>query len=175
MTEWKYVPGFEGAYIVSDEGDVVSLPRNIRSKGDGIRPLNGRTLKKHVLNNGYEQVTLCRDGDVKRMSVHRIVAEAFMPDHEGDQVNHINGIKTDNRVENLEWCTCIENHKHAFAHGLRPARPRTSKAVMRSDGKVFPSLSAAAKDIKASRGSIFQQIHGKRSHVHGYQFEFVDD
>lgn len=173
MIEYRNIAGYEGMYVVSSDGDIVSLPRSIKTKGNGKRTLPKKTLRQNVLSNGYKQVSLCKNGVVSKQLVHRLVAEAFMPNHDGYQVNHINGDKLDNRVENLEWCTSVENIQHSIKTGLRPSKPSTSKAVVRSDGTVFRSLNDAAKAIGASRGSIWQQIKGKRTHVHGYQFAFA--
>lgn len=174
VAEWKSPSGYEGLYLVSSEGDVKSLMREIKSKGNGKRVIPERTLKKYVLGNGYEQVVLCKHGVTEKFLVHRLVASLFA-DGSGDQVNHKNGVKTDNSASNLEWCSSKENIKHSIDSGLRPARPKTSKAVMRSDGVLFPSINAAANEIKASRGSVYQQLHGKRNHVHGYTFTFAGE
>ena len=70
-------------------------------------------------NNGYSSVDLCKDGTIKKYLIHRLVAEAFIPNPEKKpQVNHINGIKTDNRLDNLEWCTHSENMLHSYKQGL---------------------------------------------------------
>jgi len=93
---WKNVVGHEGLYNVSNLGNVFSLRLN-------------RLMKKNISNRGYERVTLNK----KQVSVHRIVCDAFLPKNENKKiVNHINGIKHDNRLENLEWVTSRENTIH---------------------------------------------------------------
>lgn len=109
--EWR--PCFGGFYAVSDMGRV----RRER-KGPGTRP--GRILKATSGSNRYLTVDLYGNGEHRMMLVHRLVAKAFLPhDPERLEVNHKNGIRHDNRVENLEWVTCSENHRHAFRSGLR--------------------------------------------------------
>ena len=112
MTEWKPVVGFEGLYEVSDNGLIKSLAR---TRGNGIL-YKEKLLKQQCQWTGYMQVQLYRsDGSFGYYKVHRIVAEAFIPNPDNKpQVNHKNGIKNDNHVENLEWVTSNENHRHAF-------------------------------------------------------------
>lgn len=97
---WKMVPGYEGLYEVSNWGRVKGLKY-------------GRILKPCKDQDGYLSVQLCKEGKIKRLRVHRLVAMAFIPNPDNlPCVNHINEIKTDNRVENLEWVTNKENSNH---------------------------------------------------------------
>lgn len=111
MTEiWRDIDGYEGLYQVSNFGRVKSFWRG------------GRILKPNLNRCGYLQVTLCCGGKQKHMYVHRLVAQAFVPNPESKcEVNHIDGDKTDNRAENLEWSTAFENMRHAYATGLQSA------------------------------------------------------
>ena len=122
MAEWRPVPGYEGYYEVSIDGRVRGLDRMRGYKGKAPRHCKAREMKRHQTKAGYYCYTLSKDGITKIVLLHRIIAEVFVgrpKDHpERDCVNHINGIKTDNRPENLEWVTKAENNRHAFRTGL---------------------------------------------------------
>lgn len=108
---WKEVVGFEGLYMVSDHGNVKSL---LYWRGS-----NCRLLVQNISKTGYRVVTLFRPGFSRVYKVHRLVAEAFLPNPESKRtVNHIDGNKLNNHVSNLEWATDLENIRHAFANKL---------------------------------------------------------
>jgi hypothetical protein len=102
MIEWKEIPGFP-SYFASSDGRIMSAKRNART----IRRLD-------LADNGYYRITLCFNGFTVKHPVHRLIALAWIgsPPSEKEQINHINGNKTDNRPENLEWCSHMENQRH---------------------------------------------------------------
>lgn len=108
MTEWKPVVGYESEYEVSSDGAIRSIRNNRNSKV-------GRVLHQSV-RAGYSAVSLCRHGVAKSAFVHRVVAAAFFGAAEGRVVNHKNGNKHDNRLENLEYCTHAQNERHKHEH-----------------------------------------------------------
>ena len=106
---WKDVVGFEGLYKVSNKGNVFSVGRR-----DTIgRKCGGRMLKPLSHKVGYLQVQLHKNGKMKNKYIHRLVAEAFIPNHNNlPEVNHIDEIKDNNELSNLEWCTRQYNNNH---------------------------------------------------------------
>lgn len=113
---WKDIPEYEGLYQVSSEGRVKSLA--------GDREVNGRIYhirRDRILESQYGEypfVVLSKNNITKQYLVHRLVLTSFFGSGDGLQVNHKNGIKSDNRLENLEWCTAKENIRHAWETGL---------------------------------------------------------
>lgn len=116
---WKDVIGYEGLYKVSNLGRVKSLERTVRNNKDGGIRVVGERILKNVHDGHYLGVTLCKSESQKRIRVHQLVAKAFIDNsHNKKHVNHINGIRTDNKVSNLEWLTPKENSLHAVNIGL---------------------------------------------------------
>ncbi len=117
---FKDVSGYEGSYQVSNLGRVKSLERTRLTNKGGSTKVNERILYSNTDSNGYEYVSLSKGGTMKSLKVHRLVGLCFIPNPENKpQINHKNGIKSDNNYHNLEWCTCRENAIHAFQLGLR--------------------------------------------------------
>ena len=142
------VTGFEGYYEVSDDGVVYRIARG---KGGIVGP-----LKPYQLRNGYLTVYPSRYDDRKRISVHHIVAEAFLGHRGSREVNHKNGVKTDNRIENLEYVTRQENATHAANAGLMPHGQRQWKARLNDIAvrqiRLMRSLGMRQRDIAQAFG-----------------------
>lgn len=102
----KEVKGYEGLYTIDEKGNVFSIRNN-------------KNIKHIKLKSGYVYVHLCKNGTGQLVRLHRLVAQHFIPNPNGyKQVNHKNGIKTDNEVSNLEWCNGFYNMQHAIKTGL---------------------------------------------------------
>ncbi len=120
MENWKDIAGYVGWYQVSDMGRVRSLDRTVYFKDNkGSRDYKGKILKEKY-HNGYPKVNLLRNKEIYTVYVHKLVVDTFLPeDNERKWINHINGIKSDNRLSNLERCTPFENTRHAVEMGLK--------------------------------------------------------
>jgi hypothetical protein len=113
--EWRDIPGYEGIYQISSNGDVIRLAGSPKCK-------KTRPIKAFVSTGGYVVVALTRNSKPRSLGVHRLVCWAFLGEQGDLWVNHKNGVKTDNRLENLEYVTPAENAQHAYDMGLQPSR-----------------------------------------------------
>lgn len=156
---WNNIAGYEGLYEVSDMGRVRSIAR------EGTK---GGILHAHRSRYGYMLVILSKNNVRTGFSVHKLVAMAFIPNPNGlPQVNHKNEVKTDNRVENLEWCTA----KYNMNYGGRPyvrSKPIIQKEI---NGKIigeYESVMDAVRQVGVNKGNIFECLKGHRKTAGGY-------
>lgn len=188
---WKDVKGYEGYYQVSNKGRVRSVDRIIKM-GKITGKVKGKILKIQNDGHGYGQVSLSREGKYKSYKVHRLVAEHFVPNPNNlKHVNHIDGDKTNNNADNLEWVTQKENNQHAWDNDLNRNTEKQRKAAREwckvnrekmvaglkrvkikclNNGKIYNSIKEASEDLGISHQAISRVSLGQRKHTHGYRF-----
>lgn len=134
--EWKPVVGYEGLYEVSNFGRIKAFQKTV-NKGKCHRSWDEHFLKYGVDGCGYYRTNLAKNGMNRTVKVHRLVAEAFIPNPEGKpEVNHVDGNKQNNHVSNLEWCTHGENQNHAYRIGLKSVDGSKNPAHKLTDEEV---------------------------------------
>ena len=174
---WKDVVGFENLYQVSNLGNIKALPKH------GRKSVN----MKHCIKHGYCTVSFSKNGKSTTLYVHRVVAQAFLQNAEGKpEVNHIDGNKLNNAIDNLEWVTISQNQKHAIKLGLRKPSPMTGRT-----GKLFPTarpilqfnkngslirewdcISDAARFLGCNPSCICECLNGKNRTSYGYIWKY---
>lgn len=180
---WVSIHGYEGLYEISNLGRVKSLSRLVKNK-NGMRCVSERIIKQKLDKDGYLLINLCKNQKMGTYKMHRLVAYAFIQNADSKpQINHINGIRGDNRCENLEWCTNGENQRHAYKFlnkktpmgmkGRYGHDPRSKPVVCVNTGERFVSAKHAARLMNIHKKSILYNCHGKQKSASGYQFQFV--
>lgn len=166
--QWKDIYGFEGIYQISNCGNVKNVKRN------------KNIALTYCKRTGYIYANLYNNYKRKNATVHRLIATAFIPNPNNfPEINHIDGNKTNNSIENLEWCTRSHNMKHAVANGLHmkviPHDLRKTVVAMNADGSLigtYNGLKAAADEFGISTQAISSYCKGNRKNKHGYKFEY---
>ena len=183
MEIWKPISGYEGFYEVSNLGRIRSLERIVECSDGRKRKIKDRTLKGSSYSGGYSGVTLHKDGCAKFVNIHRIVAEAFVPNPlEKEEVNHKDENPSNNHASNLEWVT----HKENINYGTRTERAREAttklqgKAVQQfsKDGKLvaeYESISIAYRATGAFISNIVKCARGEYKTAGGYIWKYKDE
>lgn len=171
MEVWKDINEYEGLYQVSNLGNVKSLARP-KITSNGIRNMPEKILKPQI-QRGYLKVMLYKDNKCKWCSIHRLVAEAFIENVEGkNQVNHINGNKTDNNANNLEWCTHSENQLHRLY--VLKQKQFSIPVICVELNQEYESSSEAGKQLNICSKHIGDCCKGRRETTGGYHWKYKD-
>lgn len=179
--EWKTIPGTSDLYQASTLGRIRSTDRVIvklnRWGYMGELRKRGRVLKPWLDSNGYEVIYIAIDKGRDARNVHRLIAETYLEGSgNGLDVNHKDGVKTNNRPENLEWCTRKENMAHALAAGLiKRAKPISGIPIHGGKKVVYGSAGVAAlalgKTLKEGP-NIWRAANGKARQAYGYYWRY---
>ena len=168
MEIWKDIPEYEELYEISNLGRVKSKTRKTKF-GRGWKVYESQILKPQEDKDGYFRIALSKDGKKRRFFIHRLVMMSFVDNSLNlPVVNHIDGNKQNNKLNNLEWVTRSENDLHAFRIGLRvPSSGGTDKTVEKIDpltGEVvdtFQSITLASKSVGSTVQLISMACNGK--------------
>ena len=158
---WRDIKGFEGKYMVSNLGRVKSLNYNKTGKE--------KIMKGVPDGYGYFQLSLCKEGKVKNCRINRLVAQAFIPNPDNlPEVNHKDKIRTNNRVDNLEWCTTQYNVEYSKAKAVIGIN-KVSGLILE-----FPSANEAKRQTGINQSNIIQCCKGRRNSAGGFYWHYVD-
>jgi hypothetical protein len=189
MSKTKNINGFENSYTISENAIITSIDRFIIDKNGKKNRINGLIKKKTINTDGYEVVSLFKNNKQNILYVHRLIAEHFIDNPKKlPCVNHINGIKNDNSISNLEWCSYSENNLHAYLKlnkvGYwkgKKSKNGLSKIVVQYDlngNKIseYNSITECAKIIGLKRETIRDNVNGKIKIILGkYKFQTKND
>lgn len=177
---WEDILGYEGLYKISNKSRVKSLERFY---GENNKIHKKDKIKSQHISFGYPHVTLSKGGIKKSYFIHRLIAIQFIPNPLNlPEVNHINGIRDDSRVENLEWVTCSENIKHAFRIGNKKikrgvdsvlSKPILALKIDTQDCVIYASQREASRELNIKQVNIFNVLHGNLKTAKGYYFIFL--
>lgn len=172
MEIWKDIKGYEGLYQVSNLGNVKSLSRKVCNYR-GCHISKEKILRPGV-HQGYERVVLTKNGIRSTKKVHRLVATAFLGEEKDLSVNHIDSNRSNNRIENLEWVTHLENIQHARKNNRYPKLTLSSihkgrlkevnskKVICTESGKIYNSIREASIQLKIKESTLRHYLLGSR-------------
>lgn len=178
---WKDIKGYEGFYKISNLGNVKSLKRYVKNK-NGKRIVEEKILTNYINNSGYYAVNLRKECAIDIKRIHKLVAEAFIPNPNNlPQINHIDGNKLNNNIKNLEWCDCSYNVKEAFRLGLNKHIDFVKrKSILQYDLnnkfiKEWKSIYDAWKNTGIQRSCINKACQGKQKTAGNYIWKYKEE
>ena len=178
IEKWRDIANFEGLYLISNLGHVKSVERYKRNNA-GTQFVNERLRVLTPDKDGYLKVCLSKDGKHYVRSVHRLVAEAFIPNPDNlPVINHKNEDKQDNRVENLEWCTVQYNTMYGTGRIRTSMKQGKPVEQLDLDGNVideFYSMCVAAKITGVPQPNIHKVCNGVRRTAGSYKWRYKDE
>ncbi len=170
------IKGYEGHYEINTSGVIHSLERTKKGRFNNIAKEKGCTKKNSLATIGYRHVNLYKDGKYKTLYVHRILAETFLPNPNNYKyINHLDGNKDNNLLDNLEWCTQQENIRHAFKINLIPCR---KKVICLETGIVYDIATDAGRKLfgkATAQAGISACARGVRRIAYGYHWKFYEE
>lgn len=172
---WKDIQGYEGLYQVSNFGKVKSLNRTIITYNGITRNMSEKILKPR-LHNGYYNVSLQKNNQTKYCTIHQLVANAFIPNPNNlSQVNHKDENKTNNHVDNLEWCTARYNINYG-THNERQALTKSKTVYQYSLDKILLNVWKSTHDVHRklgyAQGNIARCCRGEYKTSNGYIWSY---
>ena len=175
---WKDIPDYEGLYQASNFGRIKSMDMVLPYSRHGKqtqRIRKGKVLSPAKMKNGYLRVEMSKNGSHKLNLVHRLVAKTFIPNPNNyREINHINCDKSDNNVNNLEWCSSSQNKIHAFNNKLYTCE----KPILQIKNNKIINEYKSTKECERKTGFSCQNIGkvalGKRKSAYGYQWKYKE-
>lgn len=164
---WKDIKGYEGLYKISNKGRIKSLYNYKRDGTDILVP---------KIKHGYYQIGLRKNKIRKWLQVHRLIAEAFIPNpNKYPQINHKDENKLNNNIDNLEWCTVSYNN--TYGTRIEKVKNKTSKPVIKYDKnmnfiKEYPSIVIASMENNVTAGNIIMVCKGRYKQIKGYIYAY---
>lgn len=189
---WKDIKDYEGMYQVSNLGRVRSLDKIVNGSNQYgahfIKIRRGKLLKLHISNNGYYRVILVSDNKNKNFLIHRLVAKAFIPNPNNlPEINHIDGNKSNNIIDNLEWCNHSYNIQHRInvlgikmkTEHLQRYRNNQKRKINQYDKqgnfiKQWNCINDITKKLKIPHSNITACCKGRLNTAHGYKWEYTN-
>ena len=175
MEIWHPCAGFETHYEVSNFGNVRSIERMVRHAKGGLKKSPSKVLKHGKSKSGYLIVSFCVDGVKSNQTVHRLVARAFLHNElNKPQVNHKDGNKHNNHLNNLEWVTAKENIHHAWRTGLCKAHTLGKNVICNKTGKIYKTVKEAAIELGYNHKSLCNMLNPKfNSHKNNTNLNYI--